>query len=329
MNRAVGRGLPSAILRRMPAAQATLAARPTLASQVGLEFLLLAAIWGASFLFLQQAAREFGPLPTAFVRVGIAALFLLPLMLARGHWAALRRHWLPIFICGLLNSGIPFALFSFALLHLPTGVSAILNATVPLFGALVAWVWLGMRPGASRSIGLLIGFIGVALLAWDKIGMRSGASAHLAAWAILACLGATFSYAVAASFTARYLNGIPPLVTATGSQIGAALGLALPALWLWPAQMPSAGAWGAALALGIFCTGIAYVLYFRLIEHMGPAGALTVTFTVPVFAILYGATLLGEAITPWMLGCGAVVLVGTTLATGQLKLPLRRPAVSP
>jgi drug/metabolite transporter (DMT)-like permease len=154
--------------------------------------------------------------------------------------------------------------------------------------------------------------------------MRTGASAHLALLAILACLLATFSYAVAASFTHRFLAGIPPLVTATGSQVGAALGLALPAALTWPASAPSAGAWGAVVALGVLCTGIAYVLYFRLIESLGPARALTVTFTVPIFAIAYGALLLGEAITPRMLLCGLVVLVGTTLATGLVRLPARR-----
>ena len=290
---------------------------------VALEFVLLAAVWGASFLFMQQAAREFGALPTAFVRVAVAALCLLPLLLARGHWAALRRHWAPIFVCGLINSGIPFALYSFALLHIPTGLSSILNATVPLFGALVAWAWLGHRPGASRVLGLVIGFVGVALLASDKAGLNAGASAHWAALAMGACLLATFSYAVAASFTHRYLSGIPPLVTATGSQIGAALGLALPALLTWPSVSPSAGAWSAVVALGVLCTGVAYVLYFRLIEQLGPARALTVTFTIPVFAIVYGVLLLGEAVTPWMLACGAVVLCGTTLATGLLRLPIR------
>lgn len=299
-------------------------AHPSAPSRAGVEFLLLAAVWGASFMFLQQAAREFGPLPTAFVRVGIAALCLLPLVLARGQWPALRRHWLPIFICGLLNSGIPFALFSFALLHIPTGLSSILNATVPLFGALIAWAWLGHRPGASRTLGLLIGFVGVALLAWDKVAMRSGASAHMAMLAILACLLATFSYALAASFTHRFLAGIPPLVTAAGSQLGAALGLAVPALLVWPATLPGAGAWGAVATLGVLCTGVAYVMYFRLIESLGPARALTVTFAVPVFAIVYGALLLGESVTPWMLLCGAVVLVGTALATGLVRLPLGR-----
>ena len=307
----------------MPTARAAASATAPVSGLVALEFVLLAAIWGSSFMFMQQAALEFGALPTAFVRVSVAALFLLPLMLARGQWPALRRHAGPVLLCGLINSGIPFALFSFALLHLPTGLSSILNATVPLFGALVAWAWLGHQPGASRTIGLVIGFIGVALLAWDKISFQ-GTSTSMAAWAVLACLCATFSYATAASYTHRYLSGLPALMTATGSQIGAALGLALPALLLWPATAPSSGAWASVVALGVLCTGIAYIMYFRLIETLGPARSLTVTFAVPVFAILYGATLLGEAITPWMLGCGAVVLCGTTLATGLVKLPWLR-----
>ena len=297
----------------------TAADRP-LTPRLGAEFVFLAAVWGASFLFMRQAVVEFGPLPTAALRVAIAALALLPLMLARGLGPSLRRHWRPVFVCGLLNSGIPFALYAFALLHITTGVSAILNATVPLFGALVAWAWLGHRPGASRGLGLMVGFVGVALLAWDKVGMKAGADATWAALAVLACLGATLCYAVAASFTQRFLSGLPPLMTATGSQMGAALGLALPAIWMWPAQMPSAEAWGAVLLLGVLCTSVAYVLYFRLIENLGPARALTVTFAVPVFALLYGASLLGEAVTPWMLGCGAVVLCGTALATGAIKL---------
>ncbi len=310
----------------MPSAAPASAATPssTPANAAGFEFVLLAAIWGASFLFMRQAALQFGPLPTAFVRVSVAALFLLPLMLARGQWPALRRHWRPVLLCGVFNSGLPFALFSFALLHISTGLSSILNATVPLFGALVAWAWLGQRPGASRVAGLVIGFVGVALLAWDKVGLRGGAMSLAAVWAVLACLAATLSYAVAASFTQRYLRGLPPLMTATGSQIGAALGLAVPALLAWPAEAPGGLAWASVTALGVLCTGIAYVLYFRLIEQLGAARALTVTFTVPVFAVVYGATLLGEAVTPWMLLCGAIVLCGTALATGLVTLPRGR-----
>lgn len=299
-----------------PAAATPTALTPT----VALEYVLLAAIWGASFMFMRQAALEFGPMPTAAVRVTLAALCLLPLMVARGQWPALKKHWRPVFVCGLLNSAIPFACFSFALLHISTGLSSILNATVPLFGALVAWAWLNEPPGRSRLIGLAIGFIGVAMLAWDKASFKPNASGIATGWAVLACLLATLSYAVAASFTRKYLTGVPPLTSAAGSQIGAALGLALPALWLMPAEMPSLTAWSSMLALGAICTGVAYVLYFRLIEQLGPARALTVTFTIPVFAIIYGAVLLGEAVTLQMLLCGAVVICGTVLATGLVKL---------
>lgn len=293
-----------------------------MSAAVAAEFILLAALWGASFLFMRLGTLEFGPLPTAGLRVAIASLALLPVMLSRGLWPQLRQHWKPVMMCGLINSAIPFALFSFALLSISTGLSSILNATVPLFGALVAWLWLGDKPGASRTVGLVIGFIGVALLASGKASFKPDASGAVTAWGILACLLATISYAVAASFTRRYLSGLNSLMVATGSQIGAALGLALPTLLMWPAQAPSLKAWGALLALGTLCTAVAYVLFFRLIERLGPARAITVTFTIPVFAVFYGVTLLGETVTTWMLFCGVIVLCGTALATGLVKLPL-------
>ena len=295
-----------------------------MSAAVAAEFILLAALWGASFLFMRLGTLEFGPLPTAGLRVAIASLALLPVMLSRGLWPQLRQHWKPVMICGLINSAIPFALFSFALLSISTGLSSILNATVPLFGALVAWLWLGDKPGASRTVGLVIGFIGVALLASGKASFKPDASGAVTALGILACLLATLSYAVAASFTRRYLSGLNSLMVATGSQIGAALGLALPTLLMWPVQAPSLKAWGALLALGILCTAVAYVLFFRLIEQLGPARAITVTFTIPVFAVFYGVTLLGETVTTWMLFCGVIVLCGTALATGLVKLPLDR-----
>lgn len=285
------------------------------------DFVLLAAIWGSSFLFMRLAVVEFGVVPTAAVRVAIAAAFLVPLMLWRGLGPVFRRHWVAICLVGLLNSGIPFLLFAFALLSITTGLSAILNATVPLFGAVVAWAWLKDRPTGSRVLGLVVGFVGVAMLAWDKATFRPDASGVAPGWAVLACLAATVCYALAASATKRYLTGLSPLVTATGSQVGAAAGLALPALWLAPAHVPGAQAWLAIAVVGVLCTGVAYILYFRLIEHAGPARALAVTFVVPVFAILYGALFLGEKVTPWMLACGGVIVCGTALSTGLLRLP--------
>ncbi len=289
-----------------------------------IDFAALAAIWGSSFLFMRLAVVEFGPLPTAALRVAIAAAFLLPLMLGKGHGKVFRQHWAKICAIGVLNSGIPFFLFSFALLSITTGMSGILNATVPLFGAVVAWLWLKDRPTGSRIVGLLVGFLGVALLAWDEASFKPNAAGIAPAWAVLACLLATVCYAIAASATKRYLTGLPPLVTATGSQVGAAVALALPAAWLWPATLPGTQAWLALVAVGVLCTGIAYILYFRLIEQAGPARALAVTFVVPVFAILYGALFLGERVTPWMLLCGAVIVCGTALSTGLLKLPSLR-----
>lgn len=283
------------------------------------DLIMLAAIWGASFLLMHVSTVEFGPLPTAAVRVGIAALFLFPLVCLRGLLPELKRHWRRVFFVGLLNSGIPFACFAFALLSITTGLSAILNATVPMFGALVAWLWLKDKPDASRILGLVLGFTGVAMLAWDKASFKPDASGVAPGWAVLACLLACICYAIAASYTKRYLTGIPPLVTAAGSQMGATLGLALPAAWLWPAQMPGTRAWLALLVVGVVCTGLAYILFFRLIENAGPPRALSVTFLVPVFAIFYGAVILGEVVTPWMLLCALVIVCGTALSTGLLR----------
>jgi drug/metabolite transporter (DMT)-like permease len=295
------------------------------------EFVLLAAIWGSSFLFMKLGATEFGPLATAFLRVSIAALFLLLVMVlrawrqpARGEFAALRSKFAPILFAGLLNSGIPFALFSYAVLHISTGLTSILNATVPLWGALVAWAWLHDKPSASRNLGLAIGFIGVALLSWEKANFKTGGSGL----AVLACLAATLCYGVAASYAKKYLSGTPPLATAAGSQIGASLGLALPAAYFFPPlvgpQAPALQAWVAIILLAIVCTGIAYVLYFRLIEQAGPPKALTVTFLIPVFGVAYGVLFLHEALTSWMIICGVVIVLGTALATGVLKLPARK-----
>jgi drug/metabolite transporter (DMT)-like permease len=280
-----------------------------------IEFGLLAAIWGASFLFMRLGAQEFGALPTAGVRVAIASLFLLPLLLWRGQGAQLAQHWKKIFFIGILNSGVPFACYSFALLSINTGLSAILNATAPLFGALIAWVWLKDRPHGLRVLGLVIGFVGVALLAWDKASFKPDAAGQATGWAVLACLLACLCYGISASYTKRYLSGIPALVTATGSQLGATLGLALPTLWLWPQRMPGSSAWLALLAVGVLCTGVAYILYFRLIESMGPARSMTVTFVVPVFAMLYGALFLQEAVSAWMVFCGAIIVCGTALSS--------------
>ncbi|KQM75345.1 DMT family transporter [Xylophilus sp. Leaf220] len=284
------------------------------------DFLLLAALWGSSFLFMRLGATDFGPLPTAGLRVTVAALVLLPLLVARGQVPTLRRHFGRILAAGVLNSAIPFALYSYAVMHVTTGTASIVNATVPLFGAVVAWLWLSDRLDWQRWCGLAIGFTGVTLLA-SRSSAVPGASTALGGTLlpVAACLVACACYGTAASYAKRYLGGVHPIATAMGSQLGAALALAIPTALFWPAQMPGAKAWFAIVAMGVLCTALAYLLYFRLIERAGPSRALAVTFLAPVFAVAYGAVLLGEPVTLWMVGCGLVILVGTLVSTGLLR----------
>ncbi|MDM0043873.1 DMT family transporter [Variovorax dokdonensis] len=292
------------------------------------DLLLLGALWGSSFLFMRIGAAEFGALPTAGVRVMIATLVLLPLMVLRGQGPELVRHWKAVLLIGVSNSAIPFALFCYALLTINSGLAAVLNAAVPMFGALIAWAWFRERPSGSRIVGLLIGFAGVALLAGHDAGFKEGDRLS-GVLAVLACLGACLSYGISANATRRFLTGVPAFATAAGSQLGASLALAIPTWYYWPAQMPSGKAWLAMLAVGVACTGLAYVLFFRLIATAGPSRALTVTFLVPVFAVFYGVIFLGEEVTAWMLMCAAIIACGVALSVGLIRLGRRGRSAPP
>lgn len=286
-----------------------------------LELLLLGAIWGGSFLFMRLGASDFGALALSLLRVAGASLLLLPLLAWRGELPVLRRHWRAIAVVGLINSALPFVLFNLAALVLGAGLMAVFNATAPIWGAFFAWVWLGEKLSPTRLLGLAIGVAGVVFLAWGKAGLAPGAGGMSPALGMAACVAATVLYGLAANYTRRRLAGVAPMALAAGSQMSAAAVLLLPALWAWPAAAPSATAWGAAALLSLLCTGLAYVLYFRLIANAGATNAISVTFLVPGFAMLWGWLFMGEAPTPTMLlGC-AVILLGTALATGLLKLP--------
>ena len=270
----------------------------------------------------------FGPVVTAALRVVIASAVLLPLMLLRGHREDFAMHWKKVLLVGVINSAIPFVCIAFALQSISIGQSSVLNATVPLFGALIAWFWLGERPSGSRVVGLLIGFAGIALLASENASFDTNALGSSSVWGIAASLLACLCYGIAASYTRRFLGGVPSLVSASGSQLGATIFLLPFCLWCWPAQAPSLHAWLAVSALGVLCTGTAYILYFRLIAKAGPARALTVTFAIPVFAIAYGVILLGEGVTHWMLGCALVIVLGTSLSSGLWSLPFLKPRIA-
>ena len=288
------------------------------------ELMLLAALWGASFLFMRMGAAEFGPVALVAVRVGGAALFLMPLLQLRGQMGVLREHWRPIFVVGLTNSALPFLCFAYAALSITAGLSAIFNAASPLFGALIAWLWLNDRLTRVRVLGLVIGFAGVLWLAWNKADHSAAFKPGGSGWAIVACLVGAVLYGISASYTKKKLAGVAPMAVAAGSQLAAAIALVLPAALWWPAAAPLGTAWLTAALLAVFCTGVAYVLYFRLIENIGPANAIAVTFLVPAFAVLWGWLLLGEQLSGAMLAGCAVILFGTSLATGLLKLPAQR-----
>lgn len=279
-----------------------------------LDLTLLAALWGGSFLFMRYAVPDFGVVPLIWLRVALASVCLLPLLLLKRQFGAMRQQAGALTVMGLFNSGLPFLLIAWATLSITAGLASIMNAMTPVFTALIGALWLGDRLDGRRSLGLLLGLAGVALLAADKADFRPGGSG----WAIVAMLLATACYGFAANHTRRYLQGVPALVNATGTQLVSALVLLPPALWSWPERMPGLGPWLAALVLGVACSALAYLLFFRLIARVGASRAVTVTFLVPVFGTLWGALFLGEPVTASMLAGGAVVLLGTGLATGVI-----------
>lgn len=282
---------------------------------------LLAAIWGASFLFLRMAAPTVGSLAIAALRVTGAALLLLPLLMARGELPRLKPLLPALLVSAVLSYVLPFWGISQSARTLPAGLLSILNATTPLWGALVGWCWSGERLSGNRLLGLAIGLGGVALLAADRSQIHSKA-----AWqAVALSLGSTLMYALAVHHAKRYLGSLSALNVSAGSLGCAALMLMAPAWWLGPqpAQGPALGwpqvplpVWGAVLGLAAMCTALAYLLFYRLIARVGPTKALTVTFLVPVFGMLWGWLFLSERITLSMMASTAVIVVGTLLSSG-------------
>jgi drug/metabolite transporter (DMT)-like permease len=291
------------------------------------QLLALAALWGGSFLFIRIGVSDFGVAPLMALRVGIGALFLLIVLATRrsmgSSFQTLRTHAWPLFVVGILNSAAPFCLFAYAELTLSAGVTSVINATTPLWGAIVAFLWLKDRLTGLRIAGLVIGFAGVVALVWNQMNGGAGATTAVTpattALAAAAALGATLLYGIAASYTKRHLTGVDSLAVATGSMLAATVVLLPFAVFWWPAAPVSTHAWGAVIALGVACTGIAYMLYFRLIATTGPARTISVTFIIPIFGILWGALFLSEHVSAGMMKACAIVLVGTALATGVIK----------
>lgn len=279
-----------------------------------LQLMMLAAIWGASFLFLRMGAPAFGVIPLIALRVGIAAVLLLPVLRQPDARQEFRAHLRPLFVVGLTNSAAPFCLLAYAALYVSAGVDSILNATTPMWTALIAFLWPRSPVHRAQTVGLAVGFAGVVVLAWDAIG--AGTAGTLGA--VAAALLATCSYGFAANYSKQHLAGVRPFVSAFGSQVFAALVLAPAAIVFWPQTAPQPLDWVNVLLLGALCTAVAYILYFGLIRNAGAQYAASVTLLIPVFGVIWGAVFLQEAITLQAAAGCAVILLGTALATGRL-----------
>lgn len=219
------------------------------------ELLLLAIIWGASFLFMRVAAPEFGAIALVQIRVAVAALFLLGVLFFRGGSRKLLSEAMPLTVVGATSSALPFTLFAYATLSITAGTAAVLNATAPLFAAVVAYVWLRDKLAPARIAGLVVGFGGVLVLVWDKIAINDGGTAL----ALVAGLAASLSYGFAVNYTKTRLHAVDPIVNAAGSQVTSTLLLLPLCIAYWPAVSPSLASWLAVIALGVVCTAIAYI----------------------------------------------------------------------
>ena len=272
--------------------------------------LTLSAIWGGSFIFMRYLAPLIGPVATADARMLLAGLALMAFFLAIRFKPEWRRNWRHYLIMGVLNSAVPFLLFSAAALYLPASMESILNATAPMFGAVFSALWLGEALTARKFTGLLLGISGVAVMS----SLSPLPASRTTVLAVLACLAAPMCYGLAGVYMKKRAMGVKPMAIAGGSQLLGGLAL-LPFLAVSP---PRTGALTlpvglTALAFALLCSAVAYLIYYRLIADVGPTKALTVTFLIPVFGLLWGFLFLGETISWSMLVGAAVVLAGTYL----------------
>jgi drug/metabolite transporter (DMT)-like permease len=287
--------------------------------------LALAALWGASFMFIKVGVRELAPGTLICFRLALGTLTLLPVALVTVGARELRRQLhaaaVPLLVVGLLNSALPITVLAWAEKRVDSGLAAVIQASAPLFTALLALRFSrGEIVTGSRLVGLLVGFGGVALL----VGVQPSGD-------VLSAVAITFTafcYAVAALYSARALVDVPPLVTAVGALAAGTLMLVPFAIAQPPDGVPGWKVTGSLLALGILGTGVAYVLYYALLAGAGASRSILITYLVPALALGYGAILLDEPVTLAAVVGLALVLGGVALGTGVLRPARRRAQVT-
>jgi drug/metabolite transporter (DMT)-like permease len=280
--------------------------------------LILSAIWGSSFIFMRYLAPLIGPIATADMRMFIAGVCLVVFFAIIRFSPQWRKNWKHFLVIGLLNSAVPFVLYSVAALYLPASMEAIFNSLSPMFGAIFAALWLGETLTARKLIGLVMGIAGVAVMS----SLGSVTASVSTALAIAACLLAPACYGLAGAYIKKRASAVPPRAIAGGSQLLGGIAL-MPFLFLDPPPLAaiSLPLVLLVLAFAVLCSAVAYLIYYRLIADVGPTKALTVTFLIPVFAMLWGAMFLGEGVTASIVAGAAIILVGTFLVAA----PRRRP----
>ena len=275
------------------------------------RLVLLAALWGGAFVFLRVAAPVLGPAWTAELRVLLGGLALLAWFRVTGFDAQLRRHARFYLLIGTVNIAAPFALYSYAAMHAPASLLSIINAAAPIFGLAWSALFRDERITLRKATGLLLGIAGVALIVRPP---AEASSPHLA-WALAAALAACCCYGVTGVLMKRFSSGASPRGMAAGNQLAAALVL-LPLLpFLPPLAAPTPLVIANLLALALLASGVAFLLYFRLIADVGATRALTVTYLIPLFGVLWGWIFLGETLPAAALAGGVLILAGTILVT--------------
>ena len=274
----------------------------------------LGAIWGASYIFIRVAVEPFGPVLLMFIRVALSAALLLAYAGLRRIPLDIRRHWRRFLLLGFFASALPFTLIGWAELTVTASIAAILMSTTPLFTAFVAAIGLGESLTLAKLIGALLGIVGVTL----TVGGSSLELTPQVLAATAALLAATLSYALGGVYAKRSFAGVNSLSLSTGQLLGSSFILAPVSLANLPKHEVSGLALLSVLALVVFCTAVAYQLYYYLIISAGPIQALTVTLLVPIFGVIWGALLLGESISPGMLAGLLIVLLSVGLVTGML-----------
>lgn len=289
------------------------------------RLLALGAIWGGSFLFMRIASPAVGALPTTFGRVAFASVGLGALILALRLPFDFRGRLRAALGLGLLNSAVPFMLFAYAAKVLPAGYSAIFNSTVPAMGVVIGAAFFGERATAAKVAGVLLGLAGVAVLT-QRGPVELTAPVILG---IAACLGAAVCYATAGFLARRWVmhRGVDDRLLALGSLLGASAALAPLFLWQWAGpgvdwSRASPGVWLSIASLGLVCSALAFVLYFRLLSDIGPMKSMTVAFLLPVFGVFWGWLLLDEQLS-------SAHLAGGTLIALSLWLVLRPSPLRP